>query len=75
MFDASKAEEGRVPADGVFNLARLFPNDENRFGIVVSDPYSLGIAQAYQACANWKVNRVALFPRIQTALEALGISE
>jgi hypothetical protein len=75
LFDASKADESKVTADGVFKMVQAFPNDENRFAIVANNSYSLGIAQAYEACANWKVNRVAVFTRIQTALDALGISD
>jgi hypothetical protein len=75
LFDSSKTEESKMTSDGVFNLVQSFPKDENRFAIVVNSPYNLGIAQVYEACANWKVNRVAVFTRIQTALEALDISD
>jgi hypothetical protein len=75
LFDASKTDDIRITGDGVFNLVQSFPNDENRFAIVTNNSYSHGIAQAYEACANWKVNRVAVFTRIQEALEALGISD
>jgi hypothetical protein len=75
LLDSSKTDETRLTADGIFNLVQSFPNDENRFAIVVNSPYTLGIAQAFGACANWKVNRVAAFTRIQGALEFLGIAD
>ena len=75
LFDSSQVEVSMVTGDGVFKLAQSFPNDENRFAIVVNNPYSLGLAKAYEACANWKVNRVAVFNSTQAALESLGISD
>ena len=75
LFDSSTTDKSRVTADGIFKLVQSFPNDENRFAIVVNNAYSFGIAQAFGACANWKVNRVAAFTRIQEALEFLGIAD
>jgi hypothetical protein len=72
--DSSKSDESKITGDGVFKMAHAFRHDKNRFVIVTSNPYNLGLAKAYEACANWKVKRVAVFTRMQEALEALGIS-
>jgi hypothetical protein len=74
LFD-SNIKESKLTGDGVFKLAQSTLNDENRLAIVVNNAYSLGIARSFGVCANWNVNRVAVFTRMEEALDALGITD
>jgi hypothetical protein len=75
VVDAGHASESRVTGDGIFNLAQASHDDKNTFAIVVGNGRSLGMAKMYEACANWKSNRVAVFTSTQAALASLGISD
>jgi hypothetical protein len=74
LFDASNVGKVHVTGAGIFNLTQASQGDENRMAIVTVDEFGFGMARMYEISANWKLDLIAVFTDIQTALQFLGIS-
>jgi hypothetical protein len=74
LFDAGDIGAVRLTAACVYNLAQMSLHDVNRVAIVVAAGVGYGMARMYEIRANWKVDRVAVFTKMQPALQDLGIA-